>query len=163
MASPLAMTRTACCRSSGGLSLRRKPSAPASNARSERRPHRGPRRRRRRRAARPRRARGPLLPVDRLIRPPPLPAQEPSVTATVVPALPLLPTETERRPVRQLRWRTLFTVELRKMVDTRSGVVIVLATLAGSVAVLARKLATASVETSFHNYGGGVATIVAFA
>ncbi|MEO8693192.1 MAG: ABC transporter permease [Acidimicrobiales bacterium] len=72
---------------------------------------------------------------------------------------PLTPVTAEQNP---LRFSTLTSVELRKMTDTRSGRWLLASILALVTAVLAWKVAHPSIEVSFHNYGGGVATIVAF-
>jgi hypothetical protein len=72
---------------------------------------------------------------------------------------PLSPITTEQRP---LRFSTLTSVELRKMTDTRSGRWILVAILGLATGVLAWKVAHPDIEVSFDNYGGAVATFVAF-
>ncbi len=72
---------------------------------------------------------------------------------------PLSPITVEPRP---LRFSTLTSVELRKMTDTRSGRGILLGILASVTGVLIWKVAHPDIEVSFDNYGGAVATFVAF-
>ncbi len=64
--------------------------------------------------------------------------------------------------VRPLRFGTVLAVELRKLVDTRSGRGLLAATLGASAAVLGWKAAHPSIATSFGNYSAGAATMVAF-
>jgi ABC-type transport system involved in multi-copper enzyme maturation permease subunit len=64
--------------------------------------------------------------------------------------------------IRPLRFPTLLAVEVRKMLDTRSGRSLLASTVVVSAAVLVWKVAHSSVETAFDNYSRGVATMVAF-
>jgi hypothetical protein len=65
-------------------------------------------------------------------------------------------------PIRPLRFSTLMSVETRKMTDTRSGRAILGAIVGLAGVVLVWKLTHGSIEVSFDNYGGAVASIVAF-
>jgi ABC-type transport system involved in multi-copper enzyme maturation permease subunit len=74
----------------------------------------------------------------------------------------LRPSATDLPAIRPLRFPTLVAVELRKMLDTRSGRGLLATTIAASAAVLVWKVTHSSVPTSFENYSAGVATMVAF-
>lgn len=73
---------------------------------------------------------------------------------------PLTPVTT---PIRRQRYATLVWVELRKMVDTRSGKGVLAAAIGLSVVLLGWKLAhTSSIEVSFGSYNSAGAPSVAF-
>ena len=61
-----------------------------------------------------------------------------------------------------LDFRTLTSVELRKMTDTRSGRGLLIAIPTLVAGVLAWKLAHPEIEVSFDNYGGAVTAFVGF-
>lgn len=65
-------------------------------------------------------------------------------------------------PIRPLRFPTLLAVELRKMIDTRSGRGLLAGTVGATVAVLVWKIAHTQIEPTYDNYSAGVATMVAF-
>jgi len=71
------------------------------------------------------------------------------------------PHRIERLPIRPLRFPTLLAVELRKMVDTRSGRSLIAVTTAASLAVLVWKVTQSTVATEFENYSAGVTIMVA--
>jgi ABC-2 type transport system permease protein len=65
-------------------------------------------------------------------------------------------------PIRPLSFSTLMSVETRKMTDTRSGRGVLGAIVGLAAVVVVWKLSHGSIEVSFDNYGGAVASIVAF-
>jgi ABC-type transport system involved in multi-copper enzyme maturation permease subunit len=75
---------------------------------------------------------------------------------------PSAPTAPTPVPIRRLRFSTLTAVEMRKMTDTRSSRAVLVGILGLAVVVLGWKLTHESIGVSFENYGGAVASIVAF-
>lgn len=81
------------------------------------------------------------------------------MTTTLLPQPSVLPAST---PIQPLRFSTLASVELRKMTDTRSGRWVLGAIVGLTAVALGWQLTRSSIEPSFENYGGTVASILVF-